>query len=918
MTKFIKIQLAVLILVAYSFCADLSTAQKSKLHPLFQMALTGQNSQQKKVSDNKVLATSFSALKNEIVYDAIIYTDAVSKLKDMGITVNSVYPEFVTAQVTLNELKQLSSLDCVRYIDPGSKNYPQLEVSVPEIGASLLHAGFINNTQYKGNGVIVLIYDTGIDWKHLDFRKSDTTKSRILCIWDQSLTAMGGENPPAGFSYGVEYTQTQIENELDGTPAGFVRERDYNGHGTHVAGIAAGNGQSYNNKYVGVAPEADIIVVKGSDGSFTENRMIDGLTYAANKASFYGKPIVVNWSIGGHTGPHDGTKGYEKAINSFVKTAGRAVCVSAGNSGGDNIHISGSVSSSLADSVLFIVPSYTPNSGSGNDYFIIDIWTRDADQITATLISPTNLTWNLPPNTLINGVSSNDGTVTAYNYIMSVNGKREIYVWIEDSNPAYPPKAGTWKIRLTKSSGGTTNFDGWLTESDLGGYAGSLVNGNTDKTVCMPGTADSAITVGAYVTKRFWPSYAGGTYYYPDNTENDIAPFSSIGPTADGRLKPEISAPGAVIASALSQDADTTGTYPFVLHGRRHCIMQGTSMASPHVAGICALLLQANPNSNAIQIRDFLTSTANVDSYTGSVPNYIWGYGKADVLEAMAKNISSSAVVSRSILSYDGTGSDSYVVLDKNHKYALRFTPTSSGKLTGFQLRTYHQAIRWLSGNGPLKCEVYTDNGGFPGTQIGSTVYHSFSLLTPSTNNYIQMLDANVEVSAGTDYHIVLSQTNPDDSLAIMVEYPITGGERSSYYNGIQWYHQTIYNLRIRPIVTTVSGMVYVDDGSTSSAIKSFRLSQNYPNPFNPHTTIRYELPCKARVKLEVYDVLGRLVSTLVDLEQEMGSYEVKWDGKSDDGLALASGIYFYRLNALPYNKERSRFTKTERMLMLK
>jgi len=95
-------------------------------------------------------------------------------------------------------------------------------------------------------------------------------------------------------------------------------------------------------------------------------------------------------------------------------------------------------------------------------------------------------------------------------------------------------------------------------------------------------------------------------------------------------------------------------------------------------------------------------------------------------------------------------------------------------------------------------------------------------------------------------------------------------------------------------------------------------LSQNYPNPFNPHTTIRYELPCKARVKLEVYDVLGRLVSTLVDLEQEMGSYEVKWDGKSDDGLALASGIYFYRLNALPYDKERSRFTKTERMLMLK
>jgi len=107
-----------------------------------------------------------------------------------------------------------------------------------------VHGGLLIGTPYKGEGAIVLVHDSGIDWKHKDFRQSgDTTKSRILYIWDQTLTPVAGESSPAA-GYGVEYTKAQIENELDGTPAGFVREKDINyyGHGTHVAATAAGNG----------------------------------------------------------------------------------------------------------------------------------------------------------------------------------------------------------------------------------------------------------------------------------------------------------------------------------------------------------------------------------------------------------------------------------------------------------------------------------------------------------------------------------------------------------------------------------------------------------------------------------------------------------------------------------------------------
>jgi minor extracellular serine protease Vpr len=243
----------------------------------------------------------------------------------------------------------------VKFLDPGKVHHPLLDVSVPETGAALLHSGFINNTPYKGAGAIVLIYDTGIDWKHFDFRKSDTTKSRILSIWDQTLTAGVDGSAPSGFSYGVEYSRTQIEGELSGSARGVVHEKDIHGHGTHVASTAAGNGFSFNNKYVGMAPEADIIVVKGGDGSFSSIGEIDGLTYAQNKAG--GKPIVVNMSLGGQIGSHDGTNDDEVAVNSFVQNPGYVVCIAAGNDGENNIHINGTIANGLPAVITVMVPT---------------------------------------------------------------------------------------------------------------------------------------------------------------------------------------------------------------------------------------------------------------------------------------------------------------------------------------------------------------------------------------------------------------------------------------------------------------------------------------------------------------------------------------------------------------------------------
>jgi minor extracellular serine protease Vpr len=845
--------------------------------------------------------------------DAVIYTPDADQLARAGIRIQSRYPGFVTAMLRPSDVALLEQNGSVSYSRPGLSFAPDNDLSRVETGSGLLHAGFVNATPYKGKGAIVLVYDTGIDWKHLDFRNpADSTKSRILFIWDQTLVAGPGESPPSGFTYGVEYTKAQIDNEIDGTPSGVVREKDIHGHGTHVAGTAAGNGTTFG-KFAGQAPEADIIFVKGGDGSFSDVRMIDGLTYAANKAAALSKPIVVNWSLGSMWGPHDASDPNAVAIDAFCSQPGRVHVNSAGNSGNSLIHVEGTMSAAGSKSFSITVPAYTPKSGSFNDGVGMILWFNSTDTVTARLdvTSPTSKTYQLLAGETIFPDDA-DGRVQLGNMVSPDNRQRMFTLEVLDADSLKPPKAGTWTVTLT-SVGKAVSYDGWLDPVSIGGQTITLTGSDVNKTV-NSFVPNKSIMVGSYFTRYSWPNYDSSAGQFGRWTFNynlgdrigDISPFSSLGPSRDGRIKPDISSPGQYVLSVLSAHASASNSnvYPRL----KYQVMQGTSMAAPNVTGCVALILGQSPSMTADQVKALLTSTAVTDGYTGSVPNNIFGAGKVNAFRAMTKILVPSATTAHTIFRYDKPGmsfNNSYmnfvVPINSSTKYALRFTPATGGTLAGVFCN-----LRWivLPSGASLTCGVYThvagSTAGIPGTQIGTTIQIPLSSIDYCTTSYIDMLAAGVAVNAGTNYHVVLSLANAAVSDVVDLisdDGSANADNRTSVFTGGAWQNSGASgsglsgkNIRVRPVVVTTNVTQAVETGQ-GGIPTAFRLSQNYPNPFNPSTTIQYALPLHSNVTLSLYNTLGQKVEDLVNEPQEAGYHEVRFEG-----TRLSSGVYFYRL----------------------
>lgn len=798
-------------IIIFLLLSGLFFAQNKKLDRKFQYLLDNKvqyktSSRFREIIPNayklETKAVKTSDNKTTDLYSCIIYTDNVIALKEKGINIQSVYPKFVTALVSIEDVEKLQTAQEVIFVESPKSLSIQNDIAVGASGASLLHAGMVNNTPLRGKGILVGIFDTGIDWDHPDFRDPiDPTKSRILRIWDQTLTPTGSEISPTGFSYGVEYTQTQINGELSGSTNGVVREADLHGHGTHVAGTAVGNGAALSTKkYLGMAPEADIVVVKGGDGSFPTSNTIDSFTYFKNIADLFKRPIVLNYSIGGQYGPHDGTRPDELAADSFVNSGkGRLVVVSAGNDNGKNLHKRLNLAPGETQNIIFNSPAST----TAEDIFGFRLYLNDNTNITSTATAPNGeFLIAVPGQDNIKKVIGDSFTMYLEDNIETINGDRFIDYYIARNGTNTQTTAGAWTLSITNNGTSAIVIDGWLYYKNSAVNT-TIVGSDNDMLVSSPGNATDVITAASYVGRNGWysnSSTAPGGYTSASSTQDAISTFSAIGPRRDGLQKPDIAAVGQAVISAMSTGTLAASSTDIVdaTYYRKN---QGTSMSAPVITGALALMLQAKPNIDYAEAKNALHNTAQFDISTGAIPNNTWGYGKLDIFRAVSSLIECSTQERKTYL-YETPyqpSRDGETIFASGNKVAVKFTPNITGKLGGINFAT-STTFKTITS---FTIEILQNNGGVPGNVIATKSINP-NAISKYSWQYFDLSDLNIDVTSGNDYFLAITAFGGDWSL----RRESTNIDNRSYIStsgGTNWTLNSTYDYRIRSIVYSSS-----------------------------------------------------------------------------------------------------------------
>ncbi len=604
------------------FCVSfIYPVQLHKLDPQLRMA----------IQDRKK-TTIHKSLFNEELMSFIIHGSTIS---EFDFPVQTHTGSMATTRLALSQVLALSELPHIHYIEQSETFSVLLDVSAGDFNISPVWHGELGHI-FEGEEVIVGIYDTGIDFRHPDFI-DENGYSRILYLWDQT----DSQGPaPSGFNYyGTEYLQTEINDEIDGTPTGYIRQTDVHGHGTHVAGIAAGNGTGLGIEtpvYIGMAPKADLIVVKGGDGEFDNSQIIDGMNYIFKRAKSLDRPVVVNLSLGSQEGPHDGTSAIEKAISNFLWDPSRAVVVAAGNSGNQKIHAKVDLTEQQNEaSVTFDI---TSNSADEYDFINFDIWYSGSQEIefsvktsTGEIIGPVatgkQATW--PSVRKMVRIDNAHGGLSPLN--------NDHHLWFQlsdfrgDVTDDFPQ--GRWQLTF-KGDPGTIHL--WIYEmSETIDAAFSDEDAVQSHLIASPGNANFAITVGAHVSRTSHPNLNIEKPVRVTAERGELASFSSPGPTRTGGAKPEMTAPGQKIVAPLSADISSWPGDGNVTPDSLYRGWQGTSMSAPHVTGLVALMFEADPMQTSSDIKTRLIQSCRTDANTGEVWNALWGYGKVDAEAAM-------------------------------------------------------------------------------------------------------------------------------------------------------------------------------------------------------------------------------------------------------------------------------------------
>ena len=506
-------------------------------------------------------------------------------------------------------------LDAVSPIHVNEGNYGSIPKYYTYMDEEALLASGITQVQnqpylnLKGNGMVIAVIDSGIDYRHPAFRNAAGT-SRITCIWDQSIPAGG---PGANVPYGTEFTEQQINEALESeNPYAVVPSRDENGHGTFLAGIAAGSADPAEG-FSGAAPEATIIVVKlkpikqylrefyllpEEADAYQEDDIMFAVHYAVQCARRMKKPLSICIGLGTSQGAHLGTGPLQQFLNWVSSYAQNAVSVAAGNEGNARHHFSGRIREGDRDLTAEL------RIGEQETGFVMEFWGDMPNFYSMNIIAPTGERAEIKTNL--------GGEVQNFRFVFLPTRIQATYIRVERQSGStliflrfLDPAPGIWKFQIYGEIEFDIGFHMWLPVGRMITEETYFVESSPENTITNPGDTEGAMTMTAY-------NYRDGSLYLN----------ASRGYLTNGRVKPDMAAPGVAIKGSVPGNADV-GLY---------AVRSGTSISAAQTAGAAALLMEwaavrgAIPSLNGKSIKNYLIRGASRDR-NRDYPNQEWGYG---------------------------------------------------------------------------------------------------------------------------------------------------------------------------------------------------------------------------------------------------------------------------------------------------
>ena len=573
----------------------------------------------KLVNQKAMLAPSRSKnIRQDVVRAMIRFNgDAETVMGIYGCKSITNIGDIYVADIPVSQLNALANDERVVRIENHVGGKLMMDVTPKWINTPAIYEDTRLPNAYTGQGVMLGIIDVGLEVTHPNFYNTDSTTLRVTRFLDQFAV----DDEPYGqpTALGREYiTQTDIKGK------GFSADSYRYYHGTHCLGIAAGSG--HTTPYRGVAFEAELAAVSSKvagDSAFGSANELALMKYIFDYADERQMPCVITYSIGFHAIPAD-CELFQDAISQLVGP-GRIIVAAAGNSSyfegyvckPKGVAVAGTSLIGDEDGLAFLY---------SNNPFTLKIISKHKDPQNGSLkgdslvYTPTDETVEKQLAGKLVSVQKNDTCYTiSYTRDIADTDDNAVLLVIEGEDCLAQLVAGM--------------HDEFYNDTEADARCG-----DADQThrISMPGCLSGVITVGALYTRTEFTNIDGDTIsdWGSISAESTIAPFSSQGPTLSGLIKPDVVAPGVNINSSGNSHFDEeyapylVSTSTFLGRDYPWISCSGTSMATPCVAGIVALWLQANPNLSPDDIMRIISQTSH--PIGDVIPNNIYGYGLID------------------------------------------------------------------------------------------------------------------------------------------------------------------------------------------------------------------------------------------------------------------------------------------------